>query len=76
MADNIDKLVAMLAESSTEATRERSARLALRVSVFFDAYIAMIERWRVEFADYKILESEASDKFSAPLAYDVEPLRH
>lgn len=73
MADNLDKLVAMLAESGTDATREQAERLAQRVSGSVEAHIAMIERRRAELADYKPLKGEASDKFSAPLSYEVEP---
>lgn len=76
MADNIDKLVAMLAESGTIATREQAERLAIRVSGSVDAHIAELERTRAEIRDYEPLPEPpegVSGKFSDPLAYEIEP---
>lgn len=70
MADNIDKLVAMLAETGTTATREQAERLAVRVSGSVDAYIAELERTRADLQDYKPLDPPpegVSDKFSQPI---------
>lgn len=73
MADNIDKLVAMLAESGTTATREQAERLAIRVAGSVDGYIAELARTRADLADYQPLDGEPSDKFKAPLSYDTDP---
>lgn len=67
MADNLDKLVAMLAESGTVATREQAERLAIRVNGSVEAYIADLERTRAELDDYQPLEEPpdgVSEKFS------------
>jgi hypothetical protein len=50
-------------------------RLALRVSGSADALFAIIELRCWSSPTTNPLEGEASDKFSAPLAYDVESLR-
>ncbi len=76
MADNIDKLIAMLAESGTVATRKQAKRLAVRVAGSVDAYIADLERTRAELQDYQTLPEPpegVSGKFSEPLAYEIEP---
>lgn len=73
MADNLDKLMAMLTEDGFTVTREQAERMAVRVAGSVDAYIADLERTRAQLKDYKPLDGEPSDKFSAPLAYDVEP---
>jgi hypothetical protein len=76
MADNLDKLVAMLAESGTEATREQAERLAIRVAGSVDAYITDLETTRAGLKGYRPLEPGADgvpEKFSDPVAYSVEP---
>lgn len=76
VADNIDKLVAILAESEIDATREQAERLAIRVSGSVDGYIAYLERTSAELKDYAPLpepEEGVSGKFSDPLAYEIEP---
>lgn len=70
MADNLDKLVAMLAQSGTVATREQAERLAIRVAGSVDAYIADLERTRAELQGYRPLEpgpDGVPDKFSQPI---------
>lgn len=76
MADNLDKLVAMLAESGTVATREQAQRVAFRVAGGVDAYIAELERTRAELEGYRPIEPGAEGvpgKFSDPVAYSVDP---
>lgn len=75
VADNIDKLVAILAESDIDATREQAERLAIRVSGSVDGYIAYLERTSAELKDYEPLPvptDGVSSKFSDPLAYEIE----
>jgi hypothetical protein len=70
MADNLDKLVAMLAQSGTVATREQAERLAVRVAGSVDAYISDLERTRAELSDYEPLEpgpEGVPEKFSQPI---------
>lgn len=56
MADNLDQLVAMLAQSGTVATREQAERLAVRVAGSVDAYLEDLKRTRAELAGYQPLE--------------------
>lgn len=66
MADNLDRLVARLAESGTVATREQAERLAIRVAGSVDAYLEELDRTRAELQDYQPLESDPDkvpDKF-------------
>lgn len=75
MSDNIDRLVEMLAESGTKATREQAERMAIRIAGSVDAYIAEKERWRAELKDYKPLDPPPGgipSKFSDPLSYTIE----
>jgi hypothetical protein len=70
MADNLDKLVAMLAESGTVATRTQAQALAVRVAGSVDAYIAELERTRADLAGYQPLEpgpEGVPKKFSQPI---------
>ena len=76
MTDNLDKLVAMLAESGTVATREQAERLAIRVSGSVEAYLLRSEQFRSWAKNYRAPtqpEGGVSPKFSDPLAYDVIP---
>jgi hypothetical protein len=54
--DNINKLVGMLAESGTVATRDQAERIAIDVSGSVDAYISEILRTREELKSYKPLD--------------------
>jgi hypothetical protein len=76
MPDNLDKLVAMLAESGTVATREQAERLAVRVAGSVDAYIQRSEQFRDRVAGYQAQPQPAggvSKKFSDPVAYRIVP---
>lgn len=78
MADNLDKLVAMLAENGTVATREQAERMAVRVAGSVDAYIRRSEQFRDRVAGYQPLPQPAgavSPKFSDPIAYRIAPDR-
>lgn len=70
MADNIDKLVAMMAETGNIVTREVAEQVAIRVAGSVDAYIAEIEQTRIDLAQYEPLPAPpggVSDKFSQTL---------
>lgn len=74
MADNLDKLVAMLAESGTVATREQAERMAVRVAGSVDAYIQRSEQFRGRVESYQPQPQPAggeSPKFSDPITYRV-----
>lgn len=74
MTDNLDKLVAVLAESGTVATREQAERLAIRVSGSVDAYFEWLEHFRSMAKNYRAPpqpEGGVSNKFSDPIAYRV-----
>jgi len=74
MTDNLDRLVAVLAESGTVATREQAERLAVRVAGSVDAYIQRSEQFRDRVAGYRARPQPAggvSSKFSDPIAYRV-----
>lgn len=78
MADNLDKMVAMLAESGTVATREQAERMAICVAGPVDAYIQRSEQFRDRVAGYQPQPQPAggvSPKFSDPLAYHIVPDR-
>lgn len=78
MADNLDKLVAMLAESGTVATREQAERMAVRVAGSVDAYIQRSEQFRDRVESYQPQPQPAggvSPKFSDPIAYRIAPDR-
>lgn len=78
MADNLDKMVAMLAESGTVATREQAERMAVRVAGSVEAYIERSEQFRDRVAGYQPQPQPAggvSPKFSNPIAYRIAPDR-
>ena len=78
MPDNLDKLVAMLAESGTVATREQAERMAVRVAGSVDAYIQRSEQFRDRVSSYQAPpqpEAGVSKKFSDPVAYRIVPDR-
>lgn len=78
MADNLDKLVAMLADNGTVATREQAERMATRVAGSVDAYIQRSEQFQNRIAAYQPLpepEGGVSKKFSDPVAYRIVPDR-
>lgn len=73
--DELDELVAMLAESGTQATREQAEKLAIRVAGSVSAYIADIKKTRQEIDGYKPLgipDAEVHDQFKDALSYEIE----
>lgn len=79
MADNLDNLVAMLAENGTVATREQAERMAVRVAGSVDAYIQRSEQFRDRVAGYQPLPQPAggvSPKLSDPITCRIAPDRN
>lgn len=78
MADNLGKLLAMLAETGTVVTREQAERMATRVAGSVDAYIQCSEQFQRRISGYQAQpepEGGVPKKFSDPVAYRIVPDR-